>query len=113
MQVTQLINRIDHVIFFDYLEKEAIITIATKIIDEHKDKLAAEHQITLTVTDDALMNLVDKGYNKQYGVRELKRAIDKSLLRMVTNYIFDHEGATGTTLICDCDQEGEIVLREE
>jgi ATP-dependent Clp protease ATP-binding subunit ClpC len=85
----ELVNRIDHIIFFDYLGNKTIAAIAQKIIEAHKDKLLKEHQIQLTLTDDALNFLVEKGYNKQYGVRELKRVIDNSVLQMVTNYIFD------------------------
>ena len=109
----ELINRIDHIIFFRYLDKEAIKTIAHKIIEAHKDKLLTEHQIQLMLTDDAFNYLVEKGYDKQYGVRELKRVIDKSMLQMVTNYIFDHDAVAGKTLVCYIDEENDLDLREE
>ena len=108
----ELINRIDHLIFFHYLEKEAITQIAEKILNAHRDKLAAEHQITLRVTDKALYYLVEKGYNREYGVRELKRTIDKSLLQKVSKFIFDHQNAAGRILVCDCNEDGGIVLNE-
>ena len=109
----ELVNRIDHIIFFDYLDNDAIKAIAHKIIEAHKDKLLTEHQIQLMLTDDAFNYLVEKGYNKQYGVRELKRVIDKSMLQMVTNYIFDHEAVAGKKLVCYIDEEKGLDLREE
>lgn len=109
----ELVNRIDHIIFFDYLDRDAIEAIAHKIIEAHKDKLSTEHQLQLKLTDDAFNHLVEKGYNKQYGVRELKRVIDKSMLQMVTNYIFDHEAVAGKTLVCYIDEEKGLDLREE
>jgi len=109
----ELVNRIDHIIFFDYLDNDAIKAIAHKIIEAHKDKLLTEHQIQLMLTDDAFNYLVEKGYNKQYGVRELKRVIDKSMLQMVTNYIFDHDAVAGKTLVCYIDEEKGLDLREE
>ena len=109
----ELINRIDHIIFLHYLDNDAIRAIAHKIIEAHKDKLLSEHQIQLMLTDDAFNYLVDKGYDKQYGVRELKRVIDKSLLQMVTNYIFDHEAVAGKKLVCYVDEKKGLDLREE
>ena len=101
----EIINRIDHVVFFYPLGKEAVEEIAHKIIEEHQERLLAEHQISLILTDEAYQYLVEKGYSKQFGVRELKRVIDKSLLKTVTNYIFEHKDVVGTTLVCY--QEGE------
>jgi ATP-dependent Clp protease ATP-binding subunit ClpC len=108
----ELVNRIDHIIFFDYLGKDAIERIARKIITAHREKLLAEHHLTLAVTDDAFDYLVEKGYDRQFGVRELKRVIDKSLLHMITNYIFDHEVVAGKHLACHFDVEKGLDLRQ-
>lgn len=109
----EIINRIDHLIFFHYLEKDAIKDIAHKIIEEHKMRFSSEHQINLILTEDAFTYLVDRGYNRQYGVRELKRVIEKSLIQTVTNFIFDNKDIVGTTLICDKEEEKGLKIREE
>jgi ATP-dependent Clp protease ATP-binding subunit ClpC len=108
----ELVNRIDHIIFFDYMDVENIKAIAHKIIAAHKDRLFEEHRLELRLTDEAFDYLVAQGYNRQYGVRELKRVIDKSLLQLVTDYIFDHEGVAGKMLVCCLDQEKTLDLRE-
>jgi ATP-dependent Clp protease ATP-binding subunit ClpA len=108
----ELINRIDHIVFFDYLEKEDIAAIARNIIDAHTEKLLTEHRIKLVLTDQALMHLVEQGYNRAYGVRELKRVIDKRLIQRVAQYIFDHPGGGEKTLECFVDGEQGLGLRE-
>jgi ATP-dependent Clp protease ATP-binding subunit ClpA len=108
----ELINRIDHIVFFDYLEKEDIAAIARNIIGAHTEKLLTEHRIKLVLTDEALMHLVEQGYNRAYGVRELKRVIDKRLMQRVAQFIFDHPGGGEKTLECFVDGEKGLGLRE-
>ncbi len=74
----EFLNRIDDIVMFDQLDKEAIL----KIIDvELKDfygrvmKLGYELQLS----EEAKEFIADKGYNKNFGARPLKRAIQKYL----------------------------------
>lgn len=74
----EFLNRVDNVIMFDQLDKEAIF----KIIDieiagftERIGKLGYE----LTLTEEAKNFIAEKGYDKQFGARPLKRAIQKYL----------------------------------
>jgi ATP-dependent Clp protease ATP-binding subunit ClpA len=108
----ELINRIDHVVCFDYLKKEDIALIGRKIIDGHKEKFLADHHINLVLTEEALTHLVEKGYNKAYGARELKRVIDKLLVQRVAQFIFDHPGGGEKYLECFVDSEENFDLRE-
>ena len=108
----ELINRIDHIVFFDHLGKEDIAIIARNIIGAHKETLLTEHRIKLMLTDEALMHLVEQGYNKAFGARELKRVIDRLLIQRVVQYIFDHPGGGENTLECFVDGEKGLALRE-
>ncbi|MEE9349047.1 MAG: ATP-dependent Clp protease ATP-binding subunit [Flavobacteriaceae bacterium] len=72
----EFLNRIDDVIVFNALEKEDI----HKIIDIELKKLLnriSDLGYTLTLTDSAKDFIVDKGFDKKYGARPLKRAIQK------------------------------------
>lgn len=74
----EFLNRIDDVIMFDQLDKEAIF----KIIDiELKGfyKRCEELGINLEITEDAKNFIAEKGYDQQFGARPLKRAIQKYL----------------------------------
>jgi ATP-dependent Clp protease ATP-binding subunit ClpC len=72
----EFLNRIDDVIVFNPLEKEDI----NKIIDIELEKLLARIKglgYNLSLTDDAKDYIAEKGFDKQYGARPLKRAIQK------------------------------------
>lgn len=72
----EFLNRIDDVIVFNSLEKEDIY----KIIDIELEKLLTRINnlgYRLKLTDKAKDFIVEKGFDKQYGARPLKRAIQK------------------------------------
>ncbi len=91
----EFLNRVDDIIMFDQLDKEAI----TKIIDiELKgfyDRLS-KLGYTLNLSDKAKNFIADKGYDKQYGARPLKRAIQKYLEDELAELLL-HLGAEGKT----------------
>jgi ATP-dependent Clp protease ATP-binding subunit ClpC len=108
----ELINRIDHIVIFDYLRKEDSAAIARSIINSHMEKLLTEHRMKLVLTEESLMHLVEKGYNRTYGARELKRVIEKLLIQRVAQFIFDHPGGGEKVLECFVDGENGLGLRE-
>src|SRR5690606_13391462 len=72
----EFLNRIDEVIVFNSLEKDDI----RKIIHHGFEKVYRRVEdigYQLSLTDNALDFISDKGYDKQYGARPLKRAIQK------------------------------------
>ncbi len=72
----EFLNRIDDVIVFNPLEKEHI----DLIIDIELKKLyarVAELGYKLSLSDKAKAFIADKGFDKQFGARPLKRAIQK------------------------------------
>jgi len=84
----EFLNRIDDIIMFDPLSKEAIF----KIIDIELSgfyKRVKELGYTLTLTDDAKNFIAEKGYDAQFGARPLKRAIQKYLEDNLAELIID------------------------
>ncbi len=77
----EFLNRIDDIIVFRALSKEDVKGIAALMLKELKNRLAKQMDITLTYGDTAKNFIFEKGYDKKYGARPLKRAIQ--------NYIED------------------------
>ena len=90
----EFLNRIDDIIMFDSLSREAIF----KIIDI---ELAGFYRrletlgYKLTITEEAKNFIADKGYDRQYGARPLKRAIQKYLEDELAELIIDSTLAPG------------------
>jgi ATP-dependent Clp protease ATP-binding subunit ClpC len=74
----EFINRVDNIIVFKPLNKEdlkKIIEIELKNVKKRLDN----YNISITLTDEVLDFLIEKGYNQNFGARPLRRAIENYL----------------------------------
>lgn len=72
----EFLNRIDDIIIFTQLSKDETRQIA-KILLDNLSKRIAENGMSLEVSDEALDFLAEKGFDKEYGARPLKRSIQR------------------------------------
>lgn len=82
----EFLNRIDAVVYFTTLTHEDVKKIARLQI-EHLRRRLAENHVELTVTDTALDKLADLGYEKEFGARPLKRAIQQYISVPVSQHL--------------------------
>lgn len=75
----EFLNRIDDIIVFRALSKEDVKEIAALMLKELKNRLAKQMDITLTYGDTVKNFIFEKGYDKKYGARPLKRAIQNNI----------------------------------
>jgi ATP-dependent Clp protease ATP-binding subunit ClpA len=75
----ELLNRIDEQILFRELDKDDIRCILTAILNDICRNLHARHNVGLTVTPEVVDYLAEKGYSPEYGVRELRRVVEREL----------------------------------
>ena len=75
----EFLNRIDDIIVFRALSKEDVKGIAALMLKELKSRLAKQMDITLTYGDTVKNFIFEKGYDKKYGARPLKRAIQNNI----------------------------------
>lgn len=72
----EFINRIDEIVVFAPLEKQDVEKIAD-IMLKNLEKRLEVHGITLEIDKEAKAYLVDKGYDKEYGARPMRRTIQR------------------------------------
>ena len=104
----EFLNRIDDIVMFDQLSKDAIF----KIIDIELDgfyRRIASLGFKLTLTESAKTFVADKGYDSQYGARPLKRAIQKYLEDELAELIISAGIAPGDEITVD-HREGDEKL---
>lgn len=75
----EFLNRIDEIIHFRKLEKEDYLHILDILLSEIKEQLQKSKSISLSFNASAKDFLLDKGIDKKYGARPLRRAIKKYL----------------------------------
>jgi ATP-dependent Clp protease ATP-binding subunit ClpB len=90
----EFLNRIDDVILFRSLQIDQIKEIADIQLNHLKKRLA-EKKISLTLSEDVKEALANKGYDPVYGVRPLKRAIQKYLQDPLSMKILEGEFVEG------------------
>ena len=79
-------NRLDGTITFAKLGKEVMIKIVGKFLVELKEMVVGKG-VSITVSDEALDYLVDKGFNKKMGARPLQRVIDNEIKRPLSRQL--------------------------
>ncbi len=100
----EFLNRIDDIVMFDQLDKEAIF----KIIDIELAgfyKRVADMGYTLTISDRAKDYIAEKGYDVQFGARPLKRAIQKYLEDELAELIIGQNVPAGSDIMVDFDPQ--------
>ena len=102
----EFLNRIDDVIVFNALEKHDI----DKIIDIEMDKLYARVKdlgYTLKLSEAAKDYIAEKGFDKQFGARPLKRAIQKYVEDALAEEIITHKIHEGDQIFMDLDETAQ------
>ena len=75
----EFINRIDDIIVFHALTKDDTMKILSIMEKEIKDRIYKQMDIKLTITPAAKKLILDKSYDKKYGARPLRRALQNML----------------------------------
>jgi ATP-dependent Clp protease ATP-binding subunit ClpA len=101
-------NRLDGVITFAKLSKEVMMKIVGKFLLELKN-MVKDKDIAISVTDEALDYLVDKGFDPKMGARPLQRVIDKDVKRPLSKEILFGSLKNGGRVTVDF-VNGEIKL---
>jgi len=104
----EFLNRLDDIVIFDILPKEAIAQIVKIQINLVRD-LLVQKEITLEVSDEALDYLSKEGYNPQYGARPLKRLIQNKILNPVASLILSRGLMKGGSVLVSI-KNGEITF---
>jgi len=102
----EFLNRIDDVVVFNALEREDIHLI----IDIELEKLFTrikEIGYELSLSKEAKDYISDKGFDKQYGARPLKRAIQKYIEDALAEEIITSKIAEGDQIHMDLDKEND------
>jgi len=107
----EFLNRVDDIVMFDQLDKDAIykiIDIELKGFYKRVENLGYQ----LSITDKAKEFIASKGYDIQFGARPLKRAIQKYLEDELAEMIIKEEVKEGDAITVDFDSENQKVITD-
>ncbi len=79
-------NRLDHILHFNKLSKQQILSVVNKFIAELEEQLE-EKKIQLIVSDDAREWLAQRGFDPKLGARPMARTIDQEIKKLLAHEI--------------------------
>ena len=71
-------NRLSGTVVFNDMDRTMATLILKKKLGELQAKLTAKN-VSMTLTDEAFAYLLDKGFTREYGAREMDRVISSEL----------------------------------
>ncbi len=104
----EFINRVDEIIFFHMLDRNAVLKIVDIMLGSLHKRIA-DLGMTLEVTEQAKVLLAEKGFDPQYGARPLRRVIQSMVEDRFSEAMLDGKVKEGDIATVD-SQDGEIVI---
>jgi len=106
-------NRLDGVVTFGKLSKETMMKIVGKFLYALRQQVQ-DKNITISIDDEALDMLVEKGYDSKMGARPLQRIIDREIKKPLSKaMLFGSLKNGGKCKIVIKDNEFDITVEEE
>ncbi len=107
----EFINRIDETVVFHPLGKEEIRTIA-RIQLNHLEERLRDREIEMEITNAALDELAEVGFDPVYGARPLKREIQHQIENPLAQKLLAGEFGPGDTILIDVDEHKQFSFRK-
>ena len=107
----EFLNRIDETIVFHSLNEEHMKKIVGLMCRELSERVMKQMNIKLTIRDSVKKYIVEKGTDKKYGARPLRRAIQNELEDKLAEAILDGDVKAGTEVVVSVAKE-KVVFKE-
>ncbi|MEN1938823.1 ATP-dependent protease ATP-binding subunit ClpC [Paenibacillus sp. 102] len=108
----EFLNRIDEIIVFHMLEKKHIQEIVTLMVNQLVNRLK-EQEIELELTSKAIEAIADKGFDREYGARPLRRAIQKHVEDRLSEELLKGAIEKGQKVVFDAEGESFVIRSAE
>jgi len=107
----EFLNRLDEIVLFHRLSKDDLRKILKLRLDEVIQQLS-DKQIELKLSEEAQEELVEKGYDPQFGARPLKRLLQKRIIDPLALALLNGEFNEGDKIVVE-NHNGDFIFRKE
>ena len=105
-------NRLDGIMIFRALTREEIKRIVDIELVKIRERLV-EHRIDLDVTEEAKEYLAEKGYDKDFGARPLRRAMQSEVEDALSEKLLANEFRAGDVVLADTEDNKIVMTLKE
>ncbi len=102
----ELINRIDEQIVFSQLGEDDVREILKTMLNEITEDVGKRYNIKIKITNEAERFISQKGYSREYGVRELRRTVERFVQIPLSNLILSGKTKEHQAWQVVCEGEG-------
>ena len=85
----EFLNRIDDIIVFRQITKDNMKDILNILLEQINNRTKEQMDITLHVSDEAKEYLIDRGFDKKYGARPIKRVLQNEIEDNLAEKVLD------------------------
>lgn len=107
----EFINRIDEMLVFRTLSQENIEEIVGILLERLKKRLEAQMSITILPEKSVLSFIAKEGFDKNYGARPIRRAIQTKIEDELADRVLSGELKPGDSLKISADEENIIFTK--
>jgi ATP-dependent Clp protease ATP-binding subunit ClpC len=104
----ELLNRVDDIVIFQVLGQEQLRQIVDLFLSQTRQRLE-EQEISLLVSDQACLFLLQRGYSEEYGARPLRQLIQRLVVDRIAEAMLKGLVMAGTTVLIDVEEENLIM----
>lgn len=108
----EFLNRVDEIITFHGLRREDLMQIVDIQIKRMAKRLE-ERKLSVELTNEAKLFLVETGYDPSYGARPLKRAIQRYIEDPLALEILEGNFLEGDHILIDKDMDNKLAFRKQ
>jgi ATP-dependent Clp protease ATP-binding subunit ClpB len=101
----EFLNRVDEVVVFHPLQKDQMSLILNILMKDIREMLIKQ-ELQLELTKDAGVQLVEQGFDPQFGARPLKRTLQRELINELAKHLLAGDYQKGDTVLIDADAAG-------
>lgn len=112
----EFINRVDEMIVFHALNKENIKDITKIMLKQFAKRVKNQMDMELCIADDVVDFISDKGFDKDYGARPIRRALQTELEDVLAEAVLMEDISIGDTVDVSFSCEGtkkKIVVKKK
>ncbi len=112
----EFINRVDEMIVFHALNKENIKDITKIMLKQFAKRVKNQMDMELCIADDVVDFISDKGFDKDYGARPIRRALQTELEDVLAEAVLMEDISIGDTVDVSLPCEGtkkKIVVKKK
>lgn len=101
----EFINRIDEVLVFHMLTKDDLKEIVKIFLKSLDKRTNAQMHIKLDVSESAIEHIAESGFDKNYGARPIRRAIQTQIEDLLADKLLSDEIKAGDDVVVDYDKD--------